>query len=202
MSYVTLLSVSKEGLVERYAEARNNHGFAPLVWDYFSKKFKTYSGPYSVMMDEKALKETWKLFNSGKLDALDNLLMGATFDRVWLARAHIPAFVEALERFTQVFIAPGKFVQTAQEMATHLKKFYEQEPEALGVALDQCSANESWWHKRIPLGDDGEPLTGNGAAADYDYAPLNILTDKDASDGKPHWELGAAIAEGAADAEA
>lgn len=193
MSYVTLLEVKKSGEVENYAEVGNNHGFAPLVWDYFSKKFKTYTGPYSVSLDEKALKATWKLFNSGKLDRLDNMLMGATFDRVWIKREHIPAFIEALERFHAEFIVPGNFVRTANGMATALKKFYEEEPKALGIALDQCSAIESWWTKRLPLGDDGEPLTGNGEAADYDYQPLNILKDELASDGQPHWELGESL---------
>jgi hypothetical protein len=193
VSYVTLLEVKKTGEVENYAEIGNNHGFAPLVWDYFSKKFNTYSGPYSVMMDEPALKKTWKLFNSGKLDRLDNILLGATFDRVWVKREHLPAFIEALERFHAAYILPGNFVRTANGMAIALKKFYEEEPESLGIALDQCSANESWWTKRIPLGDDGEPLTGNGEAVDYDHEPLNILKDELVCDGKPHWELGEAL---------
>lgn len=190
MSYVTLLKVKKTGEVTSYATVANNHGFAPLVWGYFGKKFKTYSGPYNIMMDEKALKATWKLFGSGKLDALDNILMGATFDRVWIKHERLPLFIEALERFHKEFIEPGGFVRTARGMATALQKFHEEEAASLGIALDQCSAIESWWHKRIPLGDDGEPLSGNGKAADYDYVPLNILTDALASDGQPHWEIG------------
>lgn len=189
MSYVALLAVEKSGLVKAYARAHNNHGFAPLVWDHLAKKYKIPSGPYGVMMDPKSRKATWALFCSGKLDPLDDFLMGATFDRVWIKRERLPMFIEALERFHVEFIQPGKYVETAKEMAEQLKKLYEEQPEGVGVALDQCSANDSWWYKKIPLGTDGEPLVGNGKAADYDEEPLNVLTDKLASNGKEFWEI-------------
>lgn len=189
MSYVSLLVVEESGLVNDYSEAHNNHGFAPLFWGYAAEKYKTYTGPYTVMMDRRALDETWKLFCSGKLTPLEDFLMGATFDRVWIKRERIPMFVEALEWFYKAYVTPGNYVQTVKEMADQLKKLLEEHPRCLGVALDQCSANPSWWTKRIPLGKDMKPLVGNGEAYDYEHEPLNILEHKLASDGKEHWEI-------------
>lgn len=189
MSYVSLLVVEKSGLVKQYSEARNNHGFAPLFWQYAAAKYKTYTGPYTVMMDRPALDETWKLFCSGKLTPFEDFLMGATFDRVWIKRERIPMFVEALEWFYKEYVTPSNYAQTVREMADQLQKLLEEKPKCLGVALDQCSANSSWWTKRVPLGKDMKPLVGNGEPYEYDYLPLNILKHKFASDGNEHWEI-------------
>ena len=199
MSYVSIFAVRKTGVVERIGEARNNHGYAPQVWEHLGKKYKCIdpNAPY-YGADEDGLKKLWKLFKpegtkNEVLDALDNILLGSTFDRVWIKKERLPLLFEAIQRFTTDHVRPMKRVETALECIPVIKKAMEEDPELVGVCFNQCSANSDYWYKNIPMGEDGEPLVGNGQPYDWDREPLNIFTDKNngrEEDGE-HWEIGA-----------
>lgn len=246
MSYVSVFVVRKSGLVERVGEARNNHGYAPQVWEHLAIKYKVVGPEVLYLMgDEAALKKLWAMFKpipsaqdesfpiprldspvtpiSGRepgardveylrskvvaafgvppellgqtptqLDALDNILLGSTFDRVWIKKERLPLLFKAIQRFTADWIIPKVRVQTALECIPIIKDALEKDPEAVGVCFNQCSAISPYWYKQIPIGADGTPLVGNGAPVDWDQAPLNIFTDKHngrEADGY-HWEIG------------
>lgn len=249
MSYVSVFVVRKSGLVERVGEARNNHGYAPQVWEHLAIKYKVVGPEVLYLMgDEAALKKLWAMFkplppvslvqdedffiprfNSPvspvptpaqeaedmeyfrrrvvaalgvppellgrtptQLDALDNILLGSTFDRVWIKKERLPLLFKAIQRFTADWIVPKVRVQTALECIPIIKDALEKDPEAVGICFNQCSAISPYWYKQIPIGADGTPLVGNGAPVDWDTAPLNIFTDK--HNGREeqgyHWEIG------------
>lgn len=196
MSYVSIFAVRKDGLVQSVGTAGNNHGFAPLVWDYLVAKYKIPAANTFglLMLDTTALLTLWAMFypeGNGPLDALDNILLGATFDRVWIKTERLPLLFEAIERFNNEYVLPKRLVQTAINCLPVIRKALEEDPELAGICFNMCSANADYWYKRIPLGADGEPFVGNGAPVDWDNEPLNIFTDKsNGRDAGFHWEVG------------
>lgn len=190
MSRVTLRLINDDGWVVPYPrqrEAHNAWGFAPAVWTQVARSLGL-----GHWMEAGAIDRICAEFNSGRLDDRLNLLLGATLDRVWMRRRGFKELADALRWFYAERLAPQGIVATALQMADHLEQLRYQ-PGLLGVGIDATSVNETWWVRRIPLGVDGLPLTGNGERADYDYQPLNIFLHPSASDGKPHWELSEAV---------
>ena len=176
MSYVKILAVRSNGDVVTFGTAKNNHGFAPLVWEKLAKKYKVpRSGSY-LMMDDVALRALWDMFDGDKLSELDKLLLGATFDRVWVKRETIPKLVEACRAFHKEYVADNNLVATVDATADKLEELLEAQPDALGVAFNMCSAIDSFWDW-----EDEE----TGAVTNY-----NVLTNKcHPCTGKRHWEI-------------
>lgn len=193
MSYVTVYAIRKTGEVERIGEARNGHGYAPCVWQHFARKYNC-STHACLLLDEAGLEKVWKLFQpeGATLDRLDNILLGSTLDRVWIKKERLTLLFEAIQRFTDEFIRPNGYVETALECVSIIKAAMEKDSELIGVCFDMCSVVEAYWTKYVPLGDDGEPLKGTGKPADWDCETLNIFIDK--NNGRPeigeHWEVG------------
>jgi len=182
MSYVEVFRVDKDGDVVSYDTARNNHGFAPLVWEKLGEKYEVpRTNEYYLMMDKPALEATWKLRGEGKLDRLDNVLMGATFDRVWVKREDVPLLVEACRRFNRDHIAGAKLVDTVDRTADLLEMMFKEFSDDLGVAFNMCSANGAFWHVRVPCSECG--CTCNG-----DTRPYNVKTDDEQPDGEYYGE--------------
>lgn len=195
MSCVTLRLISEDGWVAPYPrqrEAFNAWGFAPAIWDTVALACGL----------NKAWMRTWSAA-TGKSPELDlicaevygdrlderlRLLLAATFDRVWVRRDGFAPLAEALRWLYTTHLGPQGIADTALRMADHLDDL-RYHPGLLGVGIDATSVNDTWWNQRIPLGVDGLPLTGNGVRADYDYRPMNIFENPNASDGKPHLEL-------------
>lgn len=190
MSRVTLRLINDDGWVVPYPrqrEAHNAWGFAPAVWTLVARSLG-----FGHWMEGGALERICAEFNSGRLNPWLNLVLGATFDRVWVRRERFLEMVEALRWFYAEHLMRQGIADTALQMAQHLEQLRHQ-PGLLGVGIDATSVNETWWVRRIPLGVDGLPLVGNGVRADYDFQPMNIFLHPNASDGKPHWELTAAL---------
>ena len=193
VSYVSVYAVRQSGDVECIGEARNNHGFAPLVWDYLGEKCGIDVGGFGSTRDAN-LERLWKLFKpggGGALDEPDNVLLGATFDRVWLKRERLPLLFDAVRRFTEEYVRPRGRVETAAECVRLIEEELVRDSALAGVCFNMCSAVDSYWHKRVPIGEDGQPLVGNGEPADYDYVTLNVFKDVDNGCGEgKHWEIG------------
>lgn len=170
MSYVDVLIVDDKGDVRSYGTARNNHGFAPLVWDYLGKKYGfvkpshhlSIMDPGIVNLIEEAIRPTEKL---NPLSPTERLLLAATVEGVWIPKASMPELVKALLEFVEVYIRPKGYVETARSMAALIQQVLESDRPILGVALDCCSAVESFWSVR------GDPEKDESR-------PFNILTDK------------------------
>lgn len=198
MSRVILRLLNDDGWVAPYPrerEAHNAWGFAPAVWDVVAQTrglSKAWMRTWSAV-DGKSpdLDRICAEFNSGRLDDRLNMLLGATFDRVWVKREGFRPLASALRWFYVEHLMTQRVSDTACQMAEHLEQLRYQ-PGLLGVGIDATSVNSTWWNQRIPLGTDRKPLVGNGLAYDHDFQPMNIFLHPNASDGKPHWELMAA----------
>jgi len=190
MSRVTLRLINDDGWVlpyPRQREAHNAWGVAPAVWNMVARSLG-----FGHWMEAGALERICAEFNSGRLNPWLNLALGATFDRVWVRRDGFKELASALRWFYVEHLMTQGIADTACQMAEHLEQLRYQ-PGLLGVGIDATSVNSTWWNQRIPLGTDRKPLVGNGLAYDHDFQPMNIFLHPNASDGKPHWELMAAL---------
>lgn len=182
MSYVRLFKILPNGDTQVYGEARNNHGFAPLIWEWLGKKYNKIP-PDAYLHGEGVLEQTWAMFGKGELERWENILLGASFDRVWVKRELIPELVDALRRFYQEYVTPRNYVETTLQIADLLGKLL-QDPEARGVAFNPCSACEPFWRVY-----DAETDT---------CTPYNVDTQQPAytqnyGDGKTAWELSSVV---------
>lgn len=176
MSYSAILRIATNGDVSDFATAHNSWGFAPSIWDHFSL---LHFGKVTAMFDGgRSLQRVWKLFGTPQLDLLDNLVLGSTFDRVWIKRDRLLLLADGLDRFVQNYIRPQMMVETSAEIAAALRRLHAEEPHVLGAAIDATSTIDSWWRRTLNEEDDPETR------------PFNILRDKLTSSGKPHWEIG------------
>ena len=102
MSYVTIYEIQANGDVLEIAEGSNNHVFAPLIWDYLREKYG-YDGGSGKYSDDR-YNAMWKAWPDPKMPRLEQVLLGATFDRVWIKRETLPALIEACEWFLREHI--------------------------------------------------------------------------------------------------
>lgn len=194
VSRVTLRLINDDGWVVPYPrqrEAGNAWGFAPAVWNVVAESLgldRAWMRNFASASALPELRRICDVFNTGKIDDRLNLLLGATFDRVWVRREGFKPLAVALRWFYVEHLMAQGIVDTAVQMAVHLEQLRHQ-PGLLGVGIDATSVNSTWWNQRIPLGTDRKPLVGNGLAYDHDFQPMNIFQHPNASDGKPHWEL-------------
>ena len=175
MSYVTIYAVQANGDVTYYGEARNNHGFAPLVWRHLCKQYGLDVGVN--IFDEEGQRAIDQLFawrGTGHMASEDDILVGATGDRVWIAREHVPLLAAACRSFYKRYVKPHSLVDTVNQAAAVMDELLERIPDALGVAFNMCSAVDSFWS--VPV-EDGE-----------DCRPYNILTDE-SKGGERYWQL-------------
>lgn len=169
MSRTTLYTIRKNGRVAFEVEVNNAWGWCPAIWDWFREKYNC--GGRSAL-DDEALKRVWKLFKTPALTDAENLLLGATFDRVWVRRERVSALCDALEVFHDHLMStkPG-FAQTARGVALGAREALTKFPTMLGVCFQGTSVSEDQWSNR------------KGGL-------INILrTPNCVVDGLPHWEI-------------
>lgn len=157
MSYVAIYMVDESGDVRSYGEAHNNHGYAPMVWQYLTVQYGLHptGKPYDLepVWNYKPL---WGLFNrKERLSPSDRLLLASTFDAVWIKREDLPPLVEALRAFDECYIQPNRLVRTMHRSAEVIETLLEEFPSTIGAAFDQCSASQSFW-KVLDSEDDEE----------------------------------------------
>lgn len=157
MSYVEVFVIDQNGDAVSFGEASNNHGFAPLVWEKLAKQYEVISPDGYVLLNHEALQKLWDMQGTDKLAKNDDIILGATFDRVWVKRDRVPSLVEACLDFHKRYILPGNLVRTIASTAALLKQAMEQHPEALGVAFNMCSANSAFWTIYDPEKGDSRP---------------------------------------------
>lgn len=169
MSYVTIYRVEANGNVIEEGEGSNNHTFAPLIWQILGYKHGYMNKalhPYSLM--DPGLMVMFKDWPSPKMSRLEQILLGSTFDFVWVKRDLLPELIEACEWFLNEHVlkvndwrtgAPAQATydnRTLQGDGTDsihkregiiacLKRIYE-DPTTLGAAFNCCSAVQSFWN--------------------------------------------------------
>lgn len=182
MSYVTVYAVHPNGEVLHFGEARNNHGYSPIVWDHLARKY-SFSQDRYLMGDTLGLERLWRSCGTGVMSKQEDILLGSTFDRVWIRKDGLERLLEAQEVFYREVVLPGKFVETIAGCMDFERRAMKEIEGLLGIAFNQCSAVSSFWN--LPYERDVEE--------DYLYRPYNVLTDAEAQfgeyKGKRGWEL-------------
>lgn len=163
MSRMVIYRVKADGEVRRLGEASNAWGGAMLIWTALCEA--NGLGPIGYGAN---LEPLWSMFGKGKLSRRDEIILGMTFDRVWVKRETVPELVEAMRSFYKQYGA-GK-VATLLAAADVLQKWFDEHPDDRGVAFNQTSVSESLWSVYIEEEDEKRPY--------------NIDTDT-----KGHWEL-------------
>lgn len=193
MSCVEIYAINRDGDVVDFGEARNSHGYAPHIWEVLSQKLCGTSFPWS----SKDV-PVWKKFRDPSVSENERIVLGATYDAVWIKRENIPRLVTALEAFwekhatiypqetrpsmfsTPVPVAVYRTIPALIEILVKIAA----DDKYRGVCFNATSVNGNPWRVREP--QEGE---------DYDDDPRAFNFDKDTQDtnGNEPWELFEAV---------
>lgn len=184
MSYIEVYGiVDATGELDSIGEARNSHGFQPLIWRELAQKYDMLdplmAGLFRLGAAPPAhadrTRDLW--YNFGNLAVLtrpDSLVLGATLDGVWVSRATLPALIEGLDAFWLAIRGEVKFVPTLPTVTGLLREILAN-PKYRGVCFYPTSTTDNPWALR-----DGED----------DYRRFVFGKDTRTSFGKEPWELG------------
>lgn len=158
MSYVEVFKVEADGDVVSFdSEARNNHVFAPLVWSILCEKYG-YSQGHG-RYDDPGVAAMWKEWPSPKMTRAEQVLLGATFDRVWVKKDLIPELIEACQEFYNTYFTspqPCKNWMGQTEFRSYDDRAIvgvivaligiSEDSTARGAAFNCCSAVTPFWY--------------------------------------------------------
>lgn len=161
MSYTELYKVCKDGHVESYAEFRNSHRGASLVWMQMSRR---YLGRDANLLN---MEPVWDLWRNQSVPLADRIVMASTFDNVMVRRTEFKRLCDAIAEYCQR-IDGGTLPEQAQAITQLLD-----DDDCIAVCWNQTSVNAdgTWW-----VYDDDEDDDDDGRA-------YNINADHD------HWYL-------------
>ena len=148
MSYVEVFVINKDGLVSSYGEAKNNHCFAPMVWQRLADQHRLNIGGEHLFLSDKVLKPLWKMAGTGKLPLEDDLLLQSTFDYVMIPKMLVEPLAERMRSFYNTELRERNIVPTMIDLANIIEESIKEVPDALGVCFNCCSANEPYWTVR------------------------------------------------------
>jgi len=92
MSYTEIYIIRENKDVELIGQVQNAHRGAYLVWLKLKDK-------YNIQDESFSFKNTWKLFNSGKLTEYENISLGTTFDDVIVLKEDMLSVINAFNKF-------------------------------------------------------------------------------------------------------
>lgn len=174
MSYVEAFVIGKDGEVLSYGEAKNNHGFAPMVWERLADRFGLTSDGRFFFLSDEVMCPLGAMAGTGEIPLEDDLLLQSTFDYVMIPMALVPSLIKRMRTFYETELKPRNIVKTIPQLADLIEKAIKEYPDDLGICFNCCSANESYWWVRSQARDEG---------GDDDSHPRNILTEP----GKAEW---------------
>jgi len=164
MSRVNVYRIEPDGVVVPHAEIQNALAGAAWIWNTLSKAV-------GVPCDMFAYEPLWRLFGSDRLTLHQNIVLGFTFDAVWVRKGNVPGLVAALREF---FREHGTgVVPTVMGIAAACEQAAAMD--IRGVCFNQTSVCENPW--RIRTNDDGETR------------PFQFDKDTRDRNGKEPWEL-------------
>jgi hypothetical protein len=103
---------------------------------------------------------------SPRMSHTENVLLGSTFDNVWVARDALPELIKGWERFLDQYIQPHKLDERAAVGIIAALREVLGGPSNRGVAFNMCSANESPWDVEDQDGGDFIPFNIDHPPAD------------------------------------
>jgi hypothetical protein len=180
MSYATVYVIRPNGDVEHYDDAQNALAGASYIWDVYEKEFGFLdAGRHPMLTGEY---KCWAKFKDPNAPLEKRIVIGFTFDDVWVRRDRIPQLVDALRLFWRDHSKrwdsfEGKWSAVVPTIAT-LADIIERagKEDIRGVCFQQTSVSDNAWLLPGPTEDD-------------EWRPFNFDRDKlTAYDGEP-WEL-------------
>lgn len=193
MSYTTVYKIAADGSLHDGGQAKNSRGFACLVWTQLGN---AYGLPENYSMPELPI---WKELATGKLTEDEDIVMGATFDRVWVRKEGLPRLVSALRAFYEKY-GQGK-VDTILGVANLIESFMGED--VRGACFQVTSLSSQLW--LVPprlltpeeLAAAGVPPLVEGESYTHDdYQLYDFARDAGKNrgyGGKEPWELFAAL---------
>jgi len=193
MSCVEIYAFDKDGNSHEYGEARNSHGGAMMIWDHLWVKYRLAQkdSEYYPRTDEHGecpscgrpgrlsftgdLQLLWDLFKDSRVTDLDRVLLGFTFDRVWIKKENLSRLIGPLDMFFKIAIESSGYAETLGKVVAHLRRAAD-DPDVIGVAFNQTSVTGDPYFGQRLVREDPDGF-------DDEWRPYNLNTD----DG--HWEL-------------
>lgn len=146
MSYVEIFCVEASGDVMSYGRAHNNHAFAPYVWTKLGQKYGFLpNDAYSIT--HPGTDDLWAAVGTGALSRQDDVLLGATFDRIWVCKDGLNELTEAMAAFHKQYVPHIDTILVSKSILEHMLAVT---PDALGAAFNMCSAVEPFWYVPVP----------------------------------------------------
>lgn len=190
MSRIEIYAImARDGEVIRYDEAYNAPACALHIWDTLSWKYCCEA--FALHSAESP--RVWELFATDRMALRDSIVLGFTYDRVWVKRENLPRLVKALRSFWEdhfdmfethrmTYPKPERkpIVDTIPRVADILERMSKDET-IRGACFNQTSVCSNPWLTKVP---DADP-------EDYDnrYKRFNFDNDPTLPNGKPPWEL-------------
>lgn len=161
MSSLEVYKVQLDGSVVAAGSARNSWCGAFLIWKRLGEK-------YGTEFDLLKPKPTWDLFGSGRMSRQEDLVMGLTFDAVWIAREHLAEVCAALRVFVKHHVRAGEAPTLAKAISI-LEPMIDDET-VRGACFNVTSVNSNPWNlydesadenRSVIVGKDTEDANGN-----------------------------------------
>lgn len=150
MSYTAIHQTTKDGQVTTLAEIPNAMRGALAVWDILGK-FKLYgrSPWWNAVVDAP---EVWELFSTPRLNRMERLVLGSTFDKVMVKRENLEELAREFEEFTSRYNPVGSRALSLSEQAKVLSTAAKDES-TFAVFWTQTSVSFDVWHVYDGEGD-------------------------------------------------
>lgn len=158
MSTTEIYAVKKNGDVVAYDSVQNAWLGGMHVWNNLST---TYS--FNEMLFQ-GFKKTWGAFDKGVYEPFEDIVLGSTFDKVWVKKENIDTLVEAFDKYSDKY--NGSNLPEQVLVFREIQKCNDN----IGVAWCQTSVSDDIWNYGYNEDDD-------------ELIPYNIKK------GDSHWEL-------------
>ncbi len=181
MSYTQVFVISKRGSISFAGEAQNGMGFCPVIWDALGLKYgiAVPGTGYESMtsLDIEKCRKLWKMFvppdgPPGKLTPGENLVLGSTFDHIWVKRERLEALCDGYDQIYEELIKPALKTDTVVRVAQIIRSVLKRKTLG-GVCFTATTVGETMW-----------------VHPEREGRFINILKHPNCIDGKAHWELG------------
>lgn len=171
--FVEVFTMLMNGDVVSYDKALNHHSYAPNIWRALGAKYK-FLDPYADILNDARVQQLFRAVGTGKMNREEDLLVGSTYDFVWIRNDGLPQFVTALDHFckehtwdlsrsnfAEVLNSYGTFPSKIKESdiqlgastlnavctcAEIIKRAMKEVAGLKGIAFNMCSENAPFWY--------------------------------------------------------
>lgn len=203
MSRCELYAIHHDGSIHHYGDAKNSWGGAMHIWDTLARKyFQRPFGP-PISAEDKAFHEDfWQEFYRAppRLKPHERIVLGFTYQRVWVKRANLLRLAGALQVFWDHhhkgydrFGAPFPIAPTILEILAHVKNAAQDEA-LKGLCFNQTSVDSDAWEvpmtyaEALEAGYPRDEYTEEDHAAERPRRMFDFSKDTEVHGGVP-WEL-------------